>query len=217
TEADRRQLKNQPSKPNNSARHPNFAIGSSAFPFWTAPNGSLRPTARCRQCSPTATRSMSPLDITVEGEREVNKRLFGQLQRGEREYYEMVQQFLRKDGQSIWVQLYMFAIRDQGSGALHTFGLMLDITERTRAQSALQDARAEIARVARISRMGAMTASIAHEIAQPLTAMVSNANAGLRWLTQAPPDFEEVRAVLENIVRAGHRASEIIQGIRALF
>jgi signal transduction histidine kinase len=65
--------------------------------------------------------------------------------------------------------------------------------------------------------MGAMTASIAHEIAQPLTAMASNANAGLRWLTQAPPNFEEVRAVLENIVRAGHRASEIIQGIRALF
>jgi hypothetical protein len=47
--------------------------------------------------------------------------------------------------------------------------------------------------------------------------MVSNANAGLRWLTQAPPEFDEVRAVLENIVRAGHRASEIIQGIRALF
>jgi PAS domain S-box-containing protein len=161
--------------------------------------------------------SMSPLDITVEGDREVNKRLFGQLQRGEREYYEMVQQLRRKDGQSIWVQLYMFAIRDQGSGALHTFGLMLDITERTRTQSALQDAQAEIARVARISRMGAMTASIAHEIAQPLTAMASNANAGLRWLSQAPPDFEEVRAVLENIVRAGHRASEIIQGIRALF
>jgi C4-dicarboxylate-specific signal transduction histidine kinase len=168
-------------------------------------------------CSNEELLSMSPLDISIEGEREVNKRLFEQLQRGEREYYETIQQLRRKDGQWIWVQLYMFTIRDQASGALHTFGLMLDITERTRAQSALQDARAEIARVGRISRMGAMTASIAHEIAQPLTAMASNANAGLRWLTQAPPNFEEVRAVLENIVRAGHRASEIIQGIRALF
>jgi C4-dicarboxylate-specific signal transduction histidine kinase len=94
---------------------------------------------------------------------------------------------------------------------------MLDITERRRAQSALQDAQVEIARVARVSRMGAMTASIAHEIAQPLGAMVSNANAGLRWLTQPTPVFGEVRALLENIVRADHRASEIIQGIRALF
>jgi PAS domain S-box-containing protein len=160
---------------------------------------------------------MSPLDIGVEGEREVNKRLFQQLQRGEREYYDMIKQLRRKDGQLIWVQLYVFAIRDQASGALHTFELMLDITERRRAQSALQDAQAEIARVARMNRMGAMTASIAHEIAQPLGAMVSNANAGLRWLSQATPDFDEVRAVLENIVRAGHRASDIIQGIRALF
>jgi PAS domain S-box-containing protein len=126
---------------------------------------------------------MSPLDISVEGEREVNERL-QQLQRGEREYYEMIKQLRRKDGQFLCVQLYVFAIRDQASGALHTFELMLDITERRRAQSALQDAQAEIARVARISRMGAMTASIAHEIAQPLTAMVSNANAGMRWLSR---------------------------------
>jgi signal transduction histidine kinase len=77
--------------------------------------------------------------------------------------------------------------------------------------------QSELAKVARLTTMGVMTASIAHEIAQPLTAIVSSGNASLRWLSHATPDLAEVRKLLNNIVESGHRASRIIYGVRAMF
>jgi len=75
----------------------------------------------------------------------------------------------------------------------------------------------ELARVSRLTTMGAMTASIAHEINQPLAAIAANANAGLRWLSRSTPDLEEVHAALKRINNDAHRASEVIQGIRSIF
>jgi signal transduction histidine kinase len=72
-------------------------------------------------------------------------------------------------------------------------------------------------RHARQIAMDAMAASIAHEVNQPLSAMVTNASAGLRWLTSATPDLNEARASFENIVNDGRRASEVIGGIRSMF
>jgi signal transduction histidine kinase len=77
--------------------------------------------------------------------------------------------------------------------------------------------QAELARVGRLATMGRMTASMAHEINQPLGAIVANGNAGLRWLARTPPNFEEARVVLDQIVKDGHRASDVIDGIRAIF
>ena len=85
------------------------------------------------------------------------------------------------------------------------------------AQDALQVAHAELARSAHVSRMGAMTASIAHEINQPLGAIVANAGAGLRWLARTPPDLAEARETFEQIVRDGRHAAEVIQGLRSMF
>ena len=65
--------------------------------------------------------------------------------------------------------------------------------------------------------MDAMAASIAHEINQPLAAMVTNANAAVRWLTRATPDLDEARAALGHVVDDGHRAGEVIGGIRSMF
>jgi two-component system sensor kinase FixL len=65
--------------------------------------------------------------------------------------------------------------------------------------------------------MGEMTASIAHEINQPLSAIVTNGNAGLRWLGRATPDLIEVKALLKRVVSDGNRASQIIGSIRAMF
>jgi C4-dicarboxylate-specific signal transduction histidine kinase len=78
-------------------------------------------------------------------------------------------------------------------------------------------AQSEYSRVARLTTMGTMTASIAHEINQPLAAIVANSNAGLRWLARSSPDLDEVRLVLKNIVSDGHRASEVIGSIRSMF
>jgi len=75
----------------------------------------------------------------------------------------------------------------------------------------------ELSRVSRLTTMGAMTASIAHEIKQPLAAIVANGNAGLRWLAHAEPNLDEARGALKQIVDDGNRAGQVIDGIRGLF
>jgi PAS domain S-box-containing protein len=91
-----------------------------------------------------------------------------------------------------------------------------DITEQMLASEALREAEAELAHVNRVTTMGQMTASIAHEVSQPIAAMITNANAGLRWLKAEPLDPEEVRQTLACIVNDGRRAGEILSRIRAL-
>lgn len=89
-----------------------------------------------------------------------------------------------------------------------------------RVSAALERERsrqAELARVSRLTTMGALTASIAHEINQPLAAMRTHGSAGLRWLSRPEPDLEEVRAALENIVKDVEQASHVIDSVRALF
>jgi signal transduction histidine kinase len=94
--------------------------------------------------------------------------------------------------------------------------LIIQTLSRKRAETASQTALSNLARVSRLTTIGEMTASIAHEINQPLGAIVTNGEAGLRWLAHATPDLNEVRAVLMRIVRSGHRASEVIGRIRAM-
>jgi len=162
-------------------------------------------------------RQLTPLDLSVPGEREINEALIKEMQEGKRQHFEMIKRLRRKDGKLIWISLYVFAITDWKSGGNLTFGIAFDITEKKQAQDALQEMRAELARNARINQMVAMTGSIAHEINQPLSAIVANASAGLRWLERTTPDVDETRTVLQGIVDEGHRAGEIIKGIRAMF
>ena len=89
--------------------------------------------------------------------------------------------------------------------------------ERKRAQGELRAAQAELARATRLTAMGQMAASIAHEINQPLAAIVANGNAGLRWLANTTPDLDEARWALKCIVNDGHRAGEVIGSIGAMF
>jgi PAS domain S-box-containing protein len=89
-------------------------------------------------------------------------------------------------------------------------------TERVRANEAVHAAQAELAQVARLTTMGELAASIAHEISQPLAAVVSYGNAALRWLAQAPPNLEETRVALKGVVEAGNRAGEVFVRIREL-
>ena len=77
--------------------------------------------------------------------------------------------------------------------------------------------REELARVRRMTEMGQMAASIAHEINQPLAAIVTNGNAGLRWLVRESPHVDEAQATLQSIIDDAHRASEVIKSIRAMF
>jgi C4-dicarboxylate-specific signal transduction histidine kinase len=89
--------------------------------------------------------------------------------------------------------------------------------ERKQAEESLRQAQADLARVNRVTTMGELTASLAHEVNQPIAAAVTNANTCLRWLTRKQPDLEEARAAAMRIVKDGTRAAEIIKRIRLLF
>jgi C4-dicarboxylate-specific signal transduction histidine kinase len=106
-------------------------------------------------------------------------------------------------------------IRDSGD-LVEFVGTVIDATERKRAEEALREAQAELAHVTRVTTLGEMTASIAHEINQPLAAVVNNASACLRWLAGQVPNLEEARQSAALIIADGHRAGEIISRIRAL-
>jgi PAS domain S-box-containing protein len=162
-------------------------------------------------------RLLTPLDISVSGEREINAVFFSEMREGKRQHYEMIKQLQCKSGKLIWVHLYVFAITDRKSGTQLPFGIVFDITERKQAQDALQKTRIELARVARMNQMVAMTGSIAHEINQPISAILASANAGLRWLGRTTPDVNETRAVLQAIVREAKRMDNIVSGIRTIF
>src|SRR6202165_250979 len=92
-----------------------------------------------------------------------------------------------------------------------------DITEHKRAEEALRQAQADLEQVNRVTTMGELTASLAHEVNQPIAAAVTNANASLRWLAAVPPNLKEARAASMRIVKDATRAGEIISRIRLLF
>jgi PAS domain S-box-containing protein len=112
--------------------------------------------------------------------------------------------------------LQSFGQPDTEARGLEFVGTVMDVTERKRAEEALRDAQAELARVARLTTMGELVASITHEINQPLAAIVANGNASLRWLNRDKPDLDEARSALSRIVRDGMRTAEVIHGLRAL-
>jgi PAS domain S-box-containing protein len=97
------------------------------------------------------------------------------------------------------------------------FGSCIDVTDSKRAQDELRATQSELARVTRLITMAEMTATIAHNIRQPLAAIEMNSNAALRWLANTSPDLHEVRMALESIVDEGRRASKVIGRVRAIF
>lgn len=95
--------------------------------------------------------------------------------------------------------------------------LQAESSERRQAEEALRQAQADLARANRVSSLGELTASIAHEVKQPIAAAITDANTCVRWLSRDQPDLEEARAAASRIVQDGKRASEIVNRIRLLF
>jgi PAS domain S-box-containing protein len=122
-------------------------------------------------------------------------------------------------GSPVYVRTSGKPIHDANGNFLGYRGTGTDITATIRAdhaEEALRNAQAELAHVTRVTTLGEMTASIAHEINQPLTAVVANAEACLRWLDRGTPDLDEARRSVEWIIEAGNRVSEVIRRVRAL-
>jgi PAS domain S-box-containing protein len=120
-----------------------------------------------------------------------------------------------KDGKALWVRETAKAV-PRVNGPIVLIACE-DITEQKRAGEALRQAQADLAHVTRMTTMGELTASLAHEVNQPIAAAVTNANTCMRWLAGDTPNVEEARAAAMRIVKDGTRAGEIISRIRLLF
>jgi PAS domain S-box-containing protein len=151
-------------------------------------------------------------DLTPAEWRDVDDQAFAELkaagtaQPREKEYF-------RKDGSRVPVLVARAVFEwnpDEG------VAFVLDLTERKHVEGALRDAQANLAHVMRITTLGELTASIAHEVNQPLAGVVANAEACLRWLDRETPDLEEARQSVRWIMDDGNRASEVIRRVRAL-
>jgi PAS domain S-box-containing protein len=160
-------------------------------------------------------RQLTPLDVTVDEERDTAHVRLADLRQRRIDHYVVEKQYRRKDGRVIWGQASV--ARASQSLPEMFIGTLIDITESKRAQDTLQATRSELARVAQLTTIGQMTASIAHELKQPLASVILGCDATSRWLAKTPPNLEEVRACIKQIAEAGHRASQVIDGIREMF
>lgn len=122
---------------------------------------------------------------------------------------------LMPDGSVKYVHATAHAVTDASDG-IEFVGAVTDVTARKRAEEELHEAQAGLARVTRVTALGELAASIAHEVNQPLAAVVTNAAACRRWLDREPPNLEEARSTVELIINDGNRAGEVIQRVRAL-
>jgi PAS domain S-box-containing protein len=160
-------------------------------------------------------RLLSPPDITHVDDRAATEAIVAIGAAAQSYEMRIEKRYRRKDGGVIWAEVDSFLAPVAGS-APFLAAVAVDITERKRAAEALRDAQADLERVARLTTMGELSASIAHEINQPLAAIVTQSDAGLRFLNRDEPDLDEVRDALSCIARDAMHASDVVRGLRAL-
>lgn len=139
--------------------------------------------------------------------------VFSALER--RHSYEAEARFCKADGTEFDALFTTCYPRDGVKRGTVLVGIV-DISDRLAAQDAQRRAEADLAHAARVATLGELTASIAHEVNQPLAAIVTNGEAGLRWINRAEPDLDEARAAMGRMIVEGQRASDIIARIRAM-
>jgi PAS domain S-box-containing protein len=130
--------------------------------------------------------------------------------------YHYDQRLRRFDGEYRWFDNRGVPIRDDSGRIARWYVLMTDIEDRTRALAQLEQMQSDFAHMNRVATMGQLTASITHEVNQPITAAVTYALAARRFLSAEPPNFHEVNDALSLIVKEGNRAGEVVDRVRAL-
>jgi hypothetical protein len=123
----------------------------------------------------------------------------------------------RADGEYRWHHSRGEPLRGPDGKIIQWYGLSIDVDERKRVEDHLRDTRIKLARASRIATVAELSASIAHELNQPLMSILGNAQAAKRWLNAGPPNITEVNSSIARIVRDAHAADETMQHIRALF
>jgi PAS domain S-box-containing protein len=158
-------------------------------------------------------------DLTPPDWRDLDARAVEGLKTGGR-LAPVEKEYFRKDGSRVPVLIGSAAFDEQRDEGV---AFVLDLTERKRAEAEARESerrvremQMEVAHANRVATMGQLTASIAHEVNQPIAAAVTNAQAALRWLAARPPDLEEVRQALDSIVKDANRAGDVVGRIREL-
>ncbi len=159
-------------------------------------------------------RAVSLPRVTPVEDRAATQRRIERLLAGEVTEYHVQRRFQRQDGSLVWANTSVSLVPGASADGPLLVVVAEDITEQRRAEQALLGARTQLAQVARVSTLGELTASIAHEVNQPLAAIVANGHAALRWLDATPPDEQETRAAVARIVRDANRAGSVIHRIR---
>jgi PAS domain S-box-containing protein len=157
------------------------------------------------------------MDVTVEEDRNLNWMLINELLEEKRRQFQIEKQYRRKNGDTVWARNNVSIV--PGTERLPGFLMALseDVTERRRAEEALNETRSELAHMARVTTLSTLTASIAHEVNQPLSGIVTNASTCLRMLDANPPNVEGARETARRAIRDCNRASEVVARLRALF
>jgi len=131
--------------------------------------------------------------------------------------YDIDHRLLRADGEYRWFHARGLPLRDAEGRILRWYVLLTDIDDRKQVEEALARARSELADVSRVTSFGTLTASIAHEVNQPLSGIITNASTCLRMLSSDQPNIEGARETARRTIRDGNRASEVVTRLRALF
>jgi PAS domain S-box-containing protein len=136
--------------------------------------------------------------------------------RGDGSDFEYEHRLLMPDHSVKYLHLVAHGTRDE-NGQLEYIGAVQDVTERRLSEEALSEVRSDLAHMSRVSSLGALTASIAHEVNQPLSGIITNAGTCLRMLDADPPNVDGARQTAQRTIRDGHRAADVITRLRALF
>lgn len=131
--------------------------------------------------------------------------------------YSIRHRILRRDGVYRWVDARAQPLRDEHGRIVQWYGVSIDIDDEKRMLEALRTAQDRLSRASQLASLAELSASIAHEINQPLAAVITNSEACKRWLAADPINVEEARATAERIIRDANSAAEVIDRIRALF
>jgi PAS domain S-box-containing protein len=135
----------------------------------------------------------------------------------EKSDYEVEYRILLPGGAVRYIRSVGHPVLNASGDLVQFVGSSTDITERKQAEEALHQAQKDVARINRITTMGELTASLAHEVKQPIAAAVTDANTCVRWLSRDDPDVEEAREAASRVVKDATRAAEIITRVRQLF
>ena len=135
---------------------------------------------------------------------------------GERLGYEVDYRVVHPDGTIRYIHTVAHPVFDASGDVVEVVGTHIDVTERKQAEEARLDAQNKLAHANRVATIGQLTASIAHEVNQPVGALVTNAHAALRLLKAQPPDLDQVSQAIDDIIKDGRRVSDVIDRIRAL-